>query len=53
MKVKEVRRLMSDVRCQKMGRRKKMCEDKKRQNKSDSKALNVCTLNTINIMNIE
>ena len=29
----------TDVRCQKMRRRKKMCEDKKRQCKSDSKAL--------------
>ena len=33
------RRQKTDVRCQKMGRRKKTCEDKKRQWNSDSKAL--------------
>ena len=47
------RRQKTEVRCQKTGRRKKMCEDKKRQCKSDSKALTYVLLKTINIINIK
>ena len=47
------RRQKTDVRCQKTRRRKKMCEDKKRQCKSHSKALKYVpsvpkTLQTLN-----